>query len=69
MVPRLPDEGGKSYSLCRIVYFIGFTQYLLFIQSSESELLKTGYFTTDNALQIILVFLTDVPKPTDKRTF
>ena len=69
MVLKLPDKGRQSYSLCRIVCFIGFTQYLLFIQrqSSQSGLLKTGYVTTDDALQIILVFLTDVPKPTDKR--
>ena len=48
---------------------IGFTQYMLFIQSNESGLFESGlfensYFTTDvyNALQIILVFLIDVPK-------
>ena len=62
MVLKLPDKGRQSYSLCRIVCFIGFTQYLLFIKKQ-----KTGYVTTDDALQIILVFLTDVPKPTDKR--
>jgi len=47
----------------------GFTQYLLFIQSSETGWFKTGYFTGGvyNALQSILVFLTDVPKPTYKR--
>ncbi len=46
--------------------FSDFTQFLLFIQSSETGLFETGYFTTGvyNALQIILVFLADVPKPT-----
>ena len=63
------------YSLCRMCVvindFSGFTQYLLFIQSSESGLFQTSYFITEvySALQNILVFLTDVPKPTDKRTF
>ena len=49
--------------------FIGFTQYLLLIQSSESGLFETGYYTTNvsNELQVIIVFLTDVPKPTHKR--
>ena len=34
-----------------------------------SGLFQTGYFTTDvyNALQIVLVFLNDVPKPANKR--
>ena len=52
-----------------ITYFSGFTQYLLFMKSSETGLFQTGYITTDvyNALIIILVFLTDVPKATDKR--
>ena len=47
--------------------FSGLVQHLLSIQSSENGLSKTGYFTTDvyNSLQIImLIFLTDVPKPT-----
>ena len=41
-----------------INYFIGFTQYQLFIQSSERGLFETSYFTTNiyNALQLILVF-------------
>ena len=49
--------------------FIGFTPYLLFIQNSESRKFETGYFSTYvyNALQVIRVFLTDVPKPTYKR--
>ena len=70
------DEGRRTYLLCRIcvwslIICIGFTQYLPFIQSSETGLFETGYFTTNiyNALQIILVFLTDVHKPTHKRTF
>ena len=43
--------------------FSGFTQYLLFIQSNESGLFQTGYFTTDvyNVLHNILVFLTNIP--------
>ena len=42
---------------------------MLFIQTSERGLFETGYFATNiyNALQFILVFLTDVPKPTYKR--
>jgi len=45
------------------------SQRLLFIQTREMELFKTDHFTPDvhNALLIVLVFLTDVPKPTDKR--
>ena len=48
--------------------FIGFTPYLLFIQSIESGLFETDYFTTNAyiALHVILVFLTDVPDPTYK---
>jgi len=44
--------------------FSSFLQCLLFLQSSESGLFQNCHFTTDvyNALQIILVFLTDVPK-------
>ena len=50
------------------IYFIGFTQYLLFIQSSERGLFEAGYVPTDvyNALQLMLVFLTDVTKPAQK---
>ena len=46
-------------------------QYLLVIQSVESGLFETCYFSTNvyKALQIILVFLTNVPKPTHKRTY
>ena len=49
-----------------MILVIDFTQFLLFIQSSETGLFTTCYFTTGvcNALQIILVFLADVPKPT-----
>ena len=40
---------------------VGFMQYLLFIQTSESGLFQSGYFTTDvyNVLQISFVFLTE----------
>ena len=46
--------------------FSGLMQRLLSIQSSENGFFKTGYFTTDvyNSLKIVLIFLTDVPKPT-----
>ena len=56
--------------MCIVIdYFIGFSQYLLFIQSSEIGLFETGYFITNvyNAMQLILVFLTDVAKPIYKR--
>ena len=56
--------------MCIIInYFISFNEYLLFIQSSERGLFEAGYFAANvyNALQFILVFLTDVPKPTYKR--
>ena len=43
--------------------FTGFTQYLLFVQNSESGLFETNVC---NALQIILVFLSDVPESTHK---
>ena len=52
-------------NVCVIInYFIGFTEYLLFVQSSDRGLLDVGYFVTNiyNALQFILVFLADVPK-------
>ena len=51
-----------------IIYFISFKQYLLFMQNSERGLFEAGYFPTNiyNALQLILVFLTDVPKPAQK---
>jgi len=41
-------------------------QFLLVILSSESGFFHTDYLTTDvyNALQVILVFLTEGPKPT-----
>ena len=61
----------RHWNMCIVInYFIGFTQYLLFIQSSERGLFETC-FTTNvyNALQLILVFLTDVPKPTHKRKY
>ena len=47
----------------------GFPQYLLFMLNSESGLFRTSNFAADvyNSLQNILVFLSDVPKPTDKR--
>ena len=33
------------YNMCIVINcFIGFTQYLLFIQSIESGLFETGYF-------------------------
>ena len=56
---------GQMDSLCRIC--VGFTQYFLFIQSCERGLFQTCDFTTNvyNALQIILVFLTE--KRTIKR--
>ena len=56
--------------MCIVInYFISFTVYLLFVQSSERGLFEAGYFATNvyNALQLILVFLTDVPKPTHNR--
>jgi len=42
-----------------IYYLSGFSQYLLFV-----VLFQTGYFTIDvyNELQIVLAFLTDIPK-------
>ena len=51
-----------------IYYFIGFTQYLLFIQSIESGLFQTGTFTTNvyNVLQIILVLYTMLLQDTGK---
>ena len=54
-----------------INYVSGFTQYQHFLQSSERGLFETGYFTTNvyNALQIILVFLNDVPKPSYQRKY
>ena len=73
MVLNLLDEGRRTYSICRIcvlsLIIISFTQYLLFVQSSEIGLYETGYVATNvyNALQLILVFLTHVPKPTYKR--
>ena len=57
------DEGRKPYHYEKYVYshdISGFTQYLHFMQNSESGLFKTGYSTAD-ALQNILVFLTDSP--------
>ena len=47
----------------------GFLEYLLFTWRSESGLFQTDHITTDdyNLLHIILVFLTDIPKTTDKR--
>ena len=57
-------------NMCIVINdFVGFTQYLLFIQSSDRGLFEAGYFATNvyNALQLILVCLTDVPKPTHKR--
>ena len=56
--------------MCIVInHSIGFSQYLLFIQSSERGLFETCYFTTNiyKALQHILAFLTDVPKPTHIR--
>ena len=43
--------------------------YLFFVQSSDRGLFEAGYFATNiyNALQFILVFLANVPKPTYKR--
>ena len=43
--------------------------FSLYIESSNSGLFNTGHFSTDvdNELHAILIFLTDVPKPTDKR--
>ena len=68
------DEGRRTYWLCNImcigsIYLIGFKQYLLSIQS-ERGLFKAAYFPTDvvyNALQLVLVFMTDVTTPAHKR--
>ena len=68
IVLNLLDKGRRTYWLYRmcVLSFSSFTEYLLFIQSSERGLFEAGYFATNvyNALQFILVFLTDVPKPT-----
>ena len=45
--------------MCIVVNnLFGFTQYLLFIQSSERGLFEAGYFATNvyNALQLFLVY-------------
>ena len=78
IVLNLLDEGRRTYSLCKICvlslncinYFIGFTQYLLFIQSIESGFFETCYSTTNvyNALQIILVLYTVYSTVTGKCT-
>ena len=73
IVLNLLDEGRRTYSLyrmCAVINdFIGSTEYLLFVQSSDRGLFEAGYFATNiyNALQFILVFLANVPKPTYKR--
>ena len=45
-------------NMCVVInYFISFTQYLLFIQSSDRGLFEAGYFGTNiyNAVQLDLV--------------
>ena len=60
IVLNLLDEGRRMYSFVCIVIndFVGFTQYLLFLQSSDRGLFEAGYFATNvyNALELILVF-------------
>ena len=71
---NLLDEARKTYLLYRMCvvvnYGFGFTEYLLFVQSSDRGFFEAGYFAANiyNALQFILVFLASVPKPTYKRT-
>ena len=46
--------------MCAVINnFIGFMEYLLFVQSSDRGLFEAGYFATNiyDALQFILVFL------------
>ena len=41
--------------MCAVInYFIGFTEYLLFVQSSDRGLFEAGYFATNiyNALLV-----------------
>ena len=48
MVLNLLHDDRSTYSLCIIYYchdFIGFTQYLFFMQTSECGLFEISYFT------------------------
>ena len=48
IILNLLDEGRRTYSLYRMcvlsLIFFSFTDYLLFIQSSERGLFEAGYF-------------------------
>ena len=73
MVLNLLDKGRKTYSLCKIcvlsLIILLALRNTCFSHKAMRGLFETGYFTINvyNALQLILVFLTDVPKPNHKR--
>ena len=74
IVLNLLDEGRRTYSLYRmcvlsLIILLALRSICFSLQSSDRGLFEAGYFATNiyNALQFILVFLANVPKPTYKR--
>ena len=73
IVLNLLDEGRRTYLLYRMcvlsLIILLALRSTCFSYQTVRGMFEAGYFATNvyNALQFILVFLTDVPKPTYKR--